>query len=78
MTQRRILFEATGPTGQKEVYAKIAHLEATFLKARKRKLPLEILSVGHGGTKEKPLYSLTAYYETAQTEDIRFLIDNIT
>lgn len=75
---RRVLFEAPGPAGQKRVYAEIERLEQIYLKSRKRKLPAEILSVGHGGTREMPVYSLTAYYETAQAEDVRFLADNLT
>ena len=75
---RRVLFEAPGPAGQKRVYAEIERLEQVYLKSRKKKLPTDLFSVSHGGTKESPTFGLVAYYETAQAEDVRFLTENIT
>ena len=75
---RRVLFEAPGPAGQKRVYAEIERLEQIYLKSRKRKLPPDLFSVSHGGTREAPTYGLVAYYTTAQAEDVRFLADNLT
>lgn len=77
MTNRQLLFEATGPTGPARIATELARLEALYLKAHKRKLPPDILSISHWGDKEKPVYGLTAYYEPAQLETVRFLSEQV-
>ncbi len=71
---RLILFEAAGPTGPAKVAAEMARLEAIYLKARKRKLPIDLF-VSDLGDRDKPRYGITAYYRSDQVEDVRFLTE---
>ncbi len=77
MTQTRLIFQASGPAAAKAVSTEMARLEEIYFRTRKRKLSPDILSFSDLGTKERPLFGITAYYEPAQAEDVRFLAEQV-
>ncbi len=77
MIQRHLLYQCEGKDAAKIVTAKLANLEAVYLKAHKRKLPVEIFISSWGDTKS-PSIGLTAYYTAEQRADLDFLIKNLS
>lgn len=73
--QRTILYETSKDT--KEVSATLSRLEEAYLKAHRRKLPAEILSLSVAGTRAKPIYQITAYYKPDQRAIVEFLQSHI-
>lgn len=74
--ERLTLLSMTGPDAPRRIAAAQAALEASYLKARKRKLPADVaLFIGSTGPREKTVISLTAHYPDTpeQRADVSFL-----
>lgn len=72
-TSRTTLFTATGPDSPAKAYAEISRLEAAYLKDRKRRLPVEILSISIWGTKPDLSCGVTAYVSETQQDILDYL-----
>lgn len=74
---RYLLYSTTGKDAAKTANDKLANLEALFLKAKKRKLSVEVY-VSSWGDPKSPSVGLTAYHTPEQRDDVQFLIDNLS
>jgi hypothetical protein len=70
---RTLLFQASGRDAADLVSAELARLEAAYLKAFKRKMPVECLFVSHWGERPNSTVGITAYTTPDQTDILAYL-----
>lgn len=74
MTHKLTIYESRST---RDISSKLAFLEKTYLEARKKKLPSDLLLMGVLGTREKPVYQINASFKSDQRDIVEFLISQL-
>ncbi len=77
-TTRSLLFSASGREAIQLVEAELKRLEDLYLKAFKRKIPPEILSLSNWGEPPRAQFGITAYIDASQADVLTFLRTQVT
>ena len=67
------IFESSDRTATTQVTEMLDHLESTYLKEHKKKLPVDLF-VSVSGPRNTPIVGITAYHEANQGKEVEYLL----